>query len=70
MLTAAHHRAMVDVDALKVRCRAQLSGYKRPTEIHVLESLPKTAVGKLDKRSLLGQLPRAAASVVPTRHGV
>ena len=55
--------AMVDVDALKVRCREQLSGYKRPTAIHVLESLPKNTVGKVDKRSLLGQLPRAAASV-------
>lgn len=55
--------ARLDVDALKGRCREQLSGYKRPTAIHVLESLPKNAVGKLDKRSLLGQLPRAAASV-------
>ena len=55
--------ATVDVDALKVRCREQLSGYKRPTAIHVLESLPKNAVGKLDKRSLPGQIPRAAASL-------
>lgn len=49
--------ATVDIGALKVRCREQLSGYKRPTAIHVLESLPKNAVGKLDKRSLLGRLP-------------
>ena len=42
----------VDVNALKARCREQLSGYKRPTAIHVLEVLPKSAVGKLDKRSL------------------
>ncbi len=55
--------ATVDVDTLKLRCREHLSGYKRPNAIHVLESLPKNAVGKLDKRSLLGQLPRAAASV-------
>ena len=55
--------ATVDVDALKLRCREQLSGYKRPTAIHVLESLPKNAVGKLDKRSLPGQLPRATASL-------
>ena len=55
--------AEVDVDALKLYCREQLSGYKRPTAIHVLESLPKNAVGKLDKRSLPGQLPRAAASL-------
>lgn len=49
----------LDVDALKLRCREQLSGYKRPTAIHVLEALPKNAVGKLDKRSLLGRLPGA-----------
>lgn len=48
--------ATVDVDALKTRCREQLSGYKRPTALHVLEALPKNAVGKLDKLALLGQL--------------
>jgi long-chain acyl-CoA synthetase len=47
---------IVDIDALTSRCRERLSGYKRPTAIHVLDSLPKTAVGKLDKRSLLGGL--------------
>jgi len=49
----------VDVDALKARCREQLSGYKRPTAIHVLEVLPKSAVGKLDKRSLRDGLTHA-----------
>jgi len=49
----------VDVDALKGRCREQLSGYKRPTAIHVLEVLPKSAVGKLDKRSLRDGLTHA-----------
>ena len=44
--------ATVDVQALKARCRNQLSGYKRPTAIHVLAAMPKSAVGKLDKRSL------------------
>jgi long-chain acyl-CoA synthetase len=49
----------VGVDALKARCREQLSGYKRPTAIHVLEVLPKSAVGKLDKRSLRDGLTHA-----------
>lgn len=53
----------LDADALKALCREQLSGYKRPTAIHVLEALPKNAVGKLDKRSLLGRLSEAAAPV-------
>jgi long-chain acyl-CoA synthetase len=52
--------ATVDVDALQGLCREQLSGYKRPSAIHVLEALPKSAVGKLDKRSLRDGLVQAA----------
>ena len=44
--------ATVNLGELKARCRGSLSSYKRPTTIHVLEVLPKSAVGKLDKRSL------------------
>jgi len=44
--------ATVDVKALMARCREQLSGFKRPTAIHVLDALPKNTVGKLDKRAL------------------
>jgi len=42
----------IDVEELKRRCAESLSGYKRPKTIHVLEALPKNAVGKLDKKSL------------------
>jgi long-chain acyl-CoA synthetase len=51
--------ATVDVDALQARCREKLGGYKRPKQIHVLEALPKSAVGKLDKRSLRDSLTHA-----------
>ena len=44
----------IDIEALKARCAQNLSGYKRPTHIEVLEELPKNAVGKLDKKSLRG----------------
>lgn len=54
--------ATVDVDALKARCREQLSGYKRPSGIHVLDVLPTNAVGKLDKRSLRDGLTASGAS--------
>lgn len=47
--------ATVDVEGLKSRCQEQLSGYKRPTAIHVLDALPKNSVGKLDKRALRNQ---------------
>ncbi|GAA4100572.1 class I adenylate-forming enzyme family protein [Nocardioides kongjuensis] len=52
----ARSGATVDADALKARCRERLSGYKRPTAIHILESLPKNAVGKLDKKALVDVL--------------
>ena len=42
----------IDLKELRARCSASLSGYKRPKSIHILESLPKNAVGKLDKKSL------------------
>jgi long-chain acyl-CoA synthetase len=42
----------VDLDAIKELCARELSPYKRPISLTVLEALPKNAVGKLDKRSL------------------
>lgn len=44
--------ATVDRDALDQLCSERLSGYKRPIALHILDALPKNAVGKLDKRSL------------------
>lgn len=44
--------AAIDIKELRARCSRNLSGYKRPKAIHVVEALPKNAVGKLDKRSL------------------
>ena len=43
---------VVDLDALHARCAASLSGYKRPTAIHVLDPLPRNAVGKIAKLAL------------------
>jgi len=42
----------VDLEALKARCAASLSGYKRPTELVVLDAIPKNPVGKIDKGAL------------------
>ena len=48
----------IDVGTLRARCSASLSPYKRPKAIHILEALPKNAVGKLDKKSLRDAAPR------------
>ncbi|KUO07259.1 class I adenylate-forming enzyme family protein [Streptomyces sp. DSM 15324] len=42
----------VDPSALKALCARSLTGYKRPTAFHVVEAIPKNAVGKIDKTSL------------------
>ncbi len=42
----------IELDAITSSCRANLSRYKRPAEIHVVAALPKNAVGKLDKKAL------------------
>lgn len=44
--------ATVDLEALETLCRDNLSKYKRPTAIHQLHAMPKSAVGKLDKKPL------------------
>ncbi|MCU6497071.1 AMP-binding protein [Rugamonas sp. A1-17] len=40
------------VDALNDHCATRLTRYKRPAAIHVVGSLPKNAVGKIDKLKL------------------
>ena len=37
---------------LMTHCSAYLTNYKRPQSIHFMESLPKTAVGKILRRDL------------------
>lgn len=49
---APHPRATIDTNALQARCARSLAGYKRPTEVLVLGSIPKNPVGKIDKAPL------------------
>ena len=39
-------------DAIKSYCQKKLVGYKVPTQISLQETLPKTPVGKIDKKQL------------------
>jgi len=41
-----------DVEQLQAYCREQLTGYKVPKKIEVLEALPKSTVGKILRREL------------------
>lgn len=44
--------ATVDLDALEAHCRVRLAGYKVPTRFVLVDELPRTPVGKIDKRLL------------------
>ena len=46
----------VSGDDLVEWARGRIGGYKYPREVHVLDSIPLTAVGKLDRKALRGRL--------------
>lgn len=45
------------IDELEIRnrCKAKLTGYKLPRNVIIVDELPKTSVGKIDKVSLIKQ---------------
>jgi long-chain acyl-CoA synthetase len=45
-------------DELLAWCEDRLSRYKWPREVRIVDDLGRNALGKLDKRSLRGQLAR------------
>jgi benzoate-CoA ligase family protein len=42
----------LDVDDVLARCRSELAGYKRPRRLLVVDTLPKTATGKIIRADL------------------
>ncbi|HWJ10296.1 MAG TPA: AMP-binding protein [Nocardioides sp.] len=48
----------VDVEALLARCREELAKVKVPVAVHVLDTLPKNPVGKIDKPALRARLAK------------
>jgi acyl-coenzyme A synthetase/AMP-(fatty) acid ligase len=59
------------LDQLTARCSAQLSRYKQPQAIYVVEDLPRAATGKI-QRAVLAQgddpLEPPSPAVVPAAH--
>jgi long-chain acyl-CoA synthetase len=45
----------VTADEILAFCKANLTRYKVPKEVHFIESLPKTNVGKILRRALRDQ---------------
>ncbi|MHA3018896.1 class I adenylate-forming enzyme family protein [Mycobacterium sp. BMJ-28] len=52
----------IDPLALQALCARKLAGYKRPTSITVMDTIPKNAVGKTDKAPLRATHPRGTSS--------
>jgi benzoate-CoA ligase family protein len=50
-----------DEDSVLARCRAELAGYKRPRRLIVVETLPKTATGKVIRAELRREATRVLA---------
>jgi long-chain acyl-CoA synthetase len=48
-------RTPVDAETLMAYCRESLANYKTPSEIEFINSLPRNAVGKIDKKELRRQ---------------
>ncbi|GIG40585.1 non-ribosomal peptide synthetase [Cellulomonas phragmiteti] len=57
-------RVPVDADDLVRHCAARLPEYMVPGQWQVLDRLPLTSNGKVDRRGLLERLPSGAAAVV------
>jgi len=51
----------LDVGALDAHCRGQLARFKLPEEYVVVEALPKTSIGKIEKKALRERLGQERA---------
>jgi crotonobetaine/carnitine-CoA ligase len=49
-------RGAIDVAALDAHCRAQLARFKVPEQYVIVDALPKTSIGKIEKKTLRDRL--------------
>ena len=63
MVPSAGHTG--DGDELLAHCRARMAAFKRPRLIEVLDGLPKTATGKIQRYALRARLDRSGATPPP-----
>ena len=50
---------VIEIDAIHAHCRTHLAAFKCPKSIHLTESLPKNASGKILKREIRGRFAEA-----------
>ena len=59
LCVVARPGAAIDVEAVLAHCRTQLSAYKVPHTVHVVEEIPRTGSGKIIRFKLKEQLAAA-----------
>lgn len=59
--TVARPGMTIDLESVLARCRDELAGYKRPRRLIVVETLPKTATGKVIRADLRREASRVLA---------
>jgi long-chain acyl-CoA synthetase len=59
----------IDASELIDWARRRIGGYKYPREVHVVEAVPLTPVGKVDRKALRMMLPATESGVTAVRHG-
>jgi long-chain acyl-CoA synthetase len=57
-----NENANIAADELIAHCKKNLAPYKVPAQIHLVDALPRTTVGKVDKKALREQLVATARS--------
>jgi long-chain acyl-CoA synthetase len=59
---AARPGAALEAEALIGWARERIGGYKYPREVHLVDSIPLTPVGKIDRKALRTRLPESGRS--------
>jgi benzoate-CoA ligase len=60
--------ATVDVEALLTHCRERMAAFKRPRVVHVVDSLPRTATGKIQRFALRARLEAEVGGTTVATH--
>jgi long-chain acyl-CoA synthetase len=64
-----HENATVGAEELIAHCRKNLAPYKVPAQIHLVNALPRTTVGKIDKLALRERLAAEAPARARSSEG-
>jgi long-chain acyl-CoA synthetase len=59
-VVACRDGGQLDVDALVSHCRGRIGGYKIPRRLQLVDALPRTPLGKVDKPALRRRFAQAA----------